>query len=63
MELIKFIFSSFWVFCGFVILIHTIATGITMIISSIIATIKGADVSINLFSNISANTDEVQNEM
>ena len=34
MEILRFIFSSFWVFCGVVILIYTFGLSVSMIISS-----------------------------
>lgn len=34
MEILKFIFSSFWIFFGILILIKTILTGISKIISA-----------------------------
>lgn len=34
MEILRFIFSSFWVFCGVIVLIYTFGLSVSMIISS-----------------------------
>ena len=34
MEILRFTFSSFWVFCGVIILIYTFGLSVSMIISS-----------------------------
>lgn len=34
MEILRFVFSSFWVFCGSVILIYAVGLSVSMIISS-----------------------------
>lgn len=34
MEILRFIFSSFWIFCGSVVLIYTFGLSVSMIISS-----------------------------
>lgn len=35
LEILKYIFSSFWIFCGFIILIYTTGLSVSMIISAL----------------------------
>lgn len=50
MNLLQFIFSSFWTFAGTVILIAVTAEGLGGMVSAIIAAVKGNDVTISVFS-------------
>lgn len=51
LEILKFIFSSFWVFCGVLCLIPTIGCAIAMPI----AALRGSDINFRLISTEGKN--------
>lgn len=50
LEILKFIFSSFWIFCGTLCLIPTIGVAIAMPI----AALRGEEVTFSLFGHTEA---------
>ena len=48
MEIMRLIFGSFWVYCGVVIMIYVAALCLSMIVGTVISTIRGDSVKINI---------------
>jgi hypothetical protein len=58
MEFIRFIFSSFWIFCGMIILVSTVGA----FLIGVIGTIRGCDVKISVFGNVNKDNSESLDE-
>ena len=59
MEFIRFIFSSFWVFCGMFILISIVGAFLV----GAIGAIRGSDVKISIFGNVNDDSDTSDEEV
>lgn len=49
LEILKYIFSSFWIYCGFIILIYTIGLSVSMMLSALFG--KGSNYSLVRFGS------------
>jgi hypothetical protein len=58
MELIRFIFSSFWIFCGMIILISVAGAFIV----GAIGVIRGSNVKISVFGNVGDDDESDEDE-